>query len=224
MPQSWMGTAVLYVLPGILVLLGLYMLVRGLLRILARRPVRGSLRLAWGLILVLTGALIGSIGLNLRSYHRLTQEQQLCQIWFSAVGPQDYAAEIHYPDGRFRSVQLKGDAWQLDARVLKWKGYATVLGLDTRYRLERITGRYRDVSQERSAPHSVYALSEDESFNLLRILGRHPDWAPWVDATYGSATYLPMADGARYSVTLGTGGLLARPVNPPAEQAVRNWE
>ena len=38
-----------------------------------------------------------------------------------------------------------------------------------------------------------------------------PRWLPFVDAIYGSATYLPMADGARYEVTLGQSGLIARP-------------
>jgi hypothetical protein len=46
---------------------------------------------------------------------------------------------------------------------------------------------------------------------------------PGVDAYYGTATYLPMADGARFEVTLSRTALLARPVNDAARQAVGDW-
>ena len=44
-----------------------------------------------------------------------------------------------------------------------------------------------------------------------------------MDAVYGSAAYLPLSDGARYAVVLGPSGLLARPLDPAAETAVRSW-
>lgn len=223
MPESWMSSAIFFVLPAIFVLLGCYALARGVVRFFQRKPVRGTLRMTTGLVLLLGGLLVGSVGLNLRTYHRLTHEQELCQVWFSAIGKQDFAAEIRYPDGSFRTVQLRGDTWQLDARVLKWKGYATVIGLDPRYRLERISGRYADIDQEREQKHSAFELSRPSSVNVMRVLEKHPNWTPWVDATYGSATYLPMADGAGYAVALGNSGLVARPVNDAAKSAVADW-
>ena len=45
----------------------------------------------------------------------------------------------------------------------------------------------------------------------------HPRWLPFVDAVYGSATYMPMADGARYQVSITQSGLIARPLNPAAD-------
>jgi hypothetical protein len=46
---------------------------------------------------------------------------------------------------------------------------------------------------------------------------------PIIDAVYGSATYLPMADGALYEVSLSHTGLLARPLNASAEEAINTW-
>jgi hypothetical protein len=40
---------------------------------------------------------------------------------------------------------------------------------------------------------------------------------------YGSATYLPMADGADYEVTVSQSGLVARPLNDAARLAVGAW-
>ena len=59
--------------------------------------------------------------------------------------------------------------------------------------------------------------------DLWSLARNFPRLAPGVDAYYGSATYLPMADGARYRVTLSRDALIARPVNDPARKAVGNW-
>jgi hypothetical protein len=119
--------------------------------------------------------------------------------------------------------ELAGDEWQVDARVLKWTGVATVLGLDARYRLERISGRYSDVEQERTAPRSVYALNDTPAIDLWALAKAHPDWFPFLDGLYGSATYLPMSAGAQYEVTLTQSGLIARPINAAARAANRGW-
>ena len=44
-----------------------------------------------------------------------------------------------------------------------------------------------------------------------------------VDATYGSAVFLPMNDAARYSISISRNGLVARPDNAIAREAVSNW-
>ena len=118
---------------------------------------------------------------------------------------------------------LNGDDWQLDARLLKWHGWANLLGLDAQYRLERISGRYRDIELERSAPRSVYQLAENPGLDLWQMATEHRDRLRFVDAVYGTATYLPMADGARFQVSVGQSGILARPLNEPARNALSGW-
>jgi hypothetical protein len=158
-----------------------------------------------------------AVALNLRSYARLTHEQPVAELSFAARGPQRWQATLTtVPDLERRAFDLAGDEWQLDARVLKWRGWANVLGLDARYRLERISGRYADVAQERSALRTVYALGEAPAVDLWALARDYPDWLPFVDAVYGSATYLPMADGATYEVSLTQSGLVARPQNAAA--------
>jgi hypothetical protein len=49
-------------------------------------------------------------------------------------------------------------------------------------------------------------------------------YVPWADALYGSAVYVPMSDGARYQVVVSQSGLVARPLNEPARQAVGAWK
>jgi hypothetical protein len=202
----------------------------GLLMLLALNRLHASRYLAAGgsllagcLLLAAAGLLL-SVAINLASYDRLTYETPVADLVFEARGAHRYRANlIHMPDGELKIFLMNGDEWQLDARVLKWKGWATLVGLDAQYRLERISGRYADIELERSAPRSVYELSENPGLDLWAVAARYRGRVPIVDAVYGSATYLPMADGARFQVSLAQSGLVARPVNEAARTAVAGW-
>ncbi len=175
------------------------------------------------LVFFLVAAGIALVGLNLLTYDRLTREQLAVTMGLAQAGEQQYNATLTYPSGEVRGYVLRGDEWEIDARVLKWRGVASVLGFDSAYRLERLSGRYRDVNRERSAARTVYALHAPERVDVWTLLGRWHDYIPWTDALYGSATYLPMADGAAYEVSVSPTGLLARPLNAAARAAVGAW-
>jgi hypothetical protein len=173
-----------------------------------------------GLLLLAAAGLTFVVSLNLHTYARLTHEQPVAEIIFEGRGPQSYRATLtQMPSGEMQMFMLAGDEWQLDARVLKWEGWANLLGFDAQYRLERVSGRYRDIEQERHDLRTVYALSENPGMDLWTLRTQYPRWLPFVDAVYGSATYLPMAEGARYQVSITQSGLIARPLNEAAEKA-----
>lgn len=211
------------VLIGVLALVGAALFVLGLRRLWGRRLVSGSVQGLSGLLLLALAALAIAVALNLHTYRRLTHESPVAEVRMRALGPQEYRVYI-IPPGRDAQVyELRGDEWQLDARILKWRGTANLLGLDTDYRLERLSGRYRDVAEERRGPHTAYRLSRDRGLDLWSLARRHRGWLPWVDAVYGSAAYMPMADGARFETTVSTSGLVARPLNAQARQAMARW-
>ncbi len=176
-------------------------------------------------VAVAAAAVAAAVALNLRTYSRLMYEQPVLTIEFQALAPQRFAATVtRAQTAAMQSFELAGDEWMVDARVLKWHGLANVLGLDAYYRLERISGRYADLDQERTAPRSVYSLHEEPLFDLWSFAQAHPAWVPFVDGFYGSATFLPMAAGARYEVTLSQTGLLARPDNDAAREVSKTWK
>jgi hypothetical protein len=204
----------------ILGVLGLLLLAIGFRRLLRARFVTGSGSLLLSAAFLGIAGLIFVVGTNLHTYARLTYETPIAELVFQSTGPQRYRVTIaRIPSGDMQVFMMNGDEWQLDARVLKWKSWATLLGLDAQYRMERLAGRYRDIEQEKSAPRSVYGLSDNPGIDLWAWAQDHPTWLPFVDSVYGSATYLPMADGARYRVSLTQSGLIARPVNPAADAA-----
>ncbi len=163
------------------------------------------------------------LGFDLLTYDRLTREQLALRANFARAADEQFNATLTYPSGEIRGYVLRGDEWQIDARVLKWRGIANVLSFDTAYRLERISGRYSDVERERTAPRTVYALHPTERFDAWALLRTWHEYLPWADALYGSATYVPMADGAAYEVTVSQSGLVARPLNDAARLAVGGW-
>jgi len=157
------------------------------------------------------------------SYQRLTAEQSVALIEFSRESDNEYTARLMLDGELDRILPLRGDEWQLDARVLTWKPPATILGLDPVYRLERLSGRYSDVASEMTEPRTVHSLAEERPLDLWSLAREYPAWTPGVDAFYGTATYLPLADGARFSITLSRDALIARPINEQARQAVGDW-
>lgn len=173
-----------------------------------------------------TGALGASgllIFISYLGYERLTDEQLVGAIEFTREAPQTYTARLMIDGQLDQLMPIYGDEWQLDARIVTWSPPATILGLEPVYKLERLSGRYSSIDAERSQPRTVHDLAVERPLDLWSLARRFPAITPGIDAYYGTATYLPMADRARFRVTMSRDALIARPVNEAARQAVGDW-
>jgi hypothetical protein len=204
-------------------LLGILFLIASARRLRRRRVIGGMAHGATALILFLLAALAVLIGSNLRTYQRLSYEQPAGELQLSRTGDRQFNAVLSYPSGERANFDLRGDEWQVDARVLKWRAFANLIGFDTAYRLERISGRYTKIEDERSQPRTVYDLNSAGRVDPWELIHHYHSWVPWMDALYGSATYLPMSDGALYEIKVSQSGLVARPLNQAAREAVSGW-
>ena len=216
-----MTLTVLIVVLGLTAVLLVISLVRNARRRRIGHALLGVLALA-ALVLIAGGALL--ISSSLASYRRLTTEQPAGQLAFTRIGYHQFNGVFTTPSGERTDFALRGDEWQIDARILKWRALANLAGFDTAYRLERISGRYSSIDDERNQPRTVYPLNPPERIDLWELLHRYQTWLPWFDALYGSATYLPMTDGATYEIEVSQSGLLARPRNAAARSAVGSWQ
>lgn len=151
--------------------------------------------------------------LNLMTYSRLSHEQPVAEIRVSQIDDQRYLALLTVGNEEHRYI-LNGDQWQLDARVIKWKPWVNVLGLDTRYRLERLSSRFDDPDKMRLKQPRVYQLAMVSWLDVWELAQKNASWIPAVDAAYGSSVYLPLGDGVAYRISLSQTGLLARPLTP----------
>jgi len=214
------------VVGGILLFTSLFMLIR-------RGGFRVLIRFIFPLVILIFSLLLILGGLDMLSYRQLLKESSIATIHFEKNSPQTFTAILITDDQRKHYFQLKGDQWQIDARIIRWHPNLARMGFKTIYRMERISGRYQSIQQELHAERTVYPINLNDnlssSFSRFGVdmwaqVKQMPWLHRWVDASYGSATYVPLADGAVYDIKMGYSGLSAHPVNTVSRQAVKGWQ
>jgi hypothetical protein len=213
----------LFAASAFLLVIAIAMLVGCTRQIRRGRLVRATGNLTGGVATASLGAIGLTLGVSYLGYDRLTAESIVGQLEFVAIGEDEYSVRFMRDGKTDRLFELNGDEWQIDARMISWTPPATILGLEPVFELDRISGRYADIERERRDVRSVYSLSDSKGLNLWALAKEYPAFLPGVDAYYGTATYVPMADGARYEVSLSRDALIARPVNEQAQRAVGQW-
>ena len=221
-----------WIIPAIVALLGVVILFGGLRTLFRGRLVSGGLSVVGGGGLLAAAAIAGLLALNVQTYSRLTYERPVATISTKQLGPQHFEATVVQPaatEGAEPTIgvyQVHGDEWRLEAQVLRWKPWANVLGLDSQYRLDRLSGRYQSVEQERNAIRSVHEIRGGDpavdlpwSLSAWDMARKYRRWVDAVDTLYGGGAYMPMADGAEYEVWITQSGLVARPKNAQARDA-----
>jgi len=210
-----MPMTVLLGLAAVFLLVTLVQLVVLRQHIHAHRHAAAAWRALLCLVFFALALLLGGSGYALRGYRLLSEETPVVDIDAHILSPQRWSLTLSWPDGSSRTEQVYGDDWRLEAIVLKWKLPALLSGMPPLYRLDRLSGRYDDATQEMSAPRSVISFDHaDGGFDVLDLHKAYPDWLPEVDTLYGSGAFLPLVDQGHYSVSLmRTGALVARPDN-----------
>jgi hypothetical protein len=174
----------------------------------------------FGLILVGLYSLVMAV--NLAGYQPLKGLQTVATISTQREADQIWRVTVQIEGGSSNQRTLRGDQWQMDARIIRFTGPVRWLGIAPAYRLESLSGRYTSLEQERTAPRTVIGLSEktwadlwqlDRKFNL-----------PFLEGVSGNATFMPMRDGATFDVRISASGLVAVPVNDQARAAVQFWD
>lgn len=212
----------LAVLIGSLVVLALILAALAL-RLLLRLPVLKHFML--GCMAIIAVVLSGTILLtawDLYSYRTLLRETPVATVSFMQQSPQKFRASVTI-EGQTHDYELTGDQWQMDVRMIKWRSAIARLGVAPIFRLDRLSGRYHRIEDERDKPRSVYPLAESDVIDLWDWLRKSESLIKLADTQYGTATYLPMVDGAVYLVTISQFGLVARPQNQQAREAIDRW-
>ena len=216
-----------FVVPLVVAGLGFLFFLAGAGHLLHGRAARGGLGLGGGGAITIAGLAAGLLGLNLQSYSRLTYEAPVAEISIHAQKPAEklYAVAVHRLDGTNRTTtcSLQGDEWLLSGRVQKWKAWANELGLNATYTLDQLSNKYFSAREANGKP-----------ITACDIVGPPPkinqylpeSWVKWLmdhapvqDRDFGSANYMPLADGAVYKVVITQTGFNAEPVNDAATKA-----
>ncbi len=184
----------------------------------------GWLRGMFGLTLLSAAVAGGLIAYDISTYQEIPSDKPLLMLSAQAEGAQRYRVNI-IEGAVERNFLLDGDLWQLDVRQLKWKGLADLIGLNQGYRLEVLSGRFLSIEQQELAQFTHVELAKSlYGADFWKGLRNSNKDLFVVDANALRVNYLPIADGAVYSVSLTPTGLLAKPLNSAAQQAVKDWQ
>src|SRR5690349_20340109 len=195
--------------------LGMVLLLAGLASFFRLRLMSFVYRTLFGLLLLALGGLAGTVSIGIQGYRALTREDLAARISVKPTGPQRFSATFRFPDGRTETFVLAGDEIYVDAHILKWTPYANWAGLHTAYELDRVAGRYHAIQDEREAPRTVQSLARAKPVDLFTLRRRYTFLAPLLDAEYGSATFVPVAQPAELELRISTTGLLIRESKTP---------
>lgn len=151
------------------------------------------------------------------TYHVFTSEEPVLTLRFEGKEGRSYLAIIESPSSLRGEYLLYGDQWRIDARFVKMKYWANLLGADSRYAIDRLQGRYINVNDENERPNVAHQLT-DGGESHFTVFG----WSPFIDTEYGSSTYQHVDFGRRFTVYKTTTGLMVRSEEiAPADKT--NW-
>ncbi|PKM22156.1 MAG: hypothetical protein CVV10_05715 [Gammaproteobacteria bacterium HGW-Gammaproteobacteria-14] len=176
-----------------------------------------------GLLLIGLAVYFSLFAVNLFSYKQLSRDVPVATISFRSTEPQAFIATVSQADAGSTDYKLTGDLWQIDARIIRWKGLFAVLGFQPGYQLDRLQGRYLSLEDELNKTAMSHQIVKPAVGFDIWSSARNSS-SLMIDAQYASVTFLPMADGAIYEVLLTSNGLAGRPLNGAAQQAVGRWE
>ena len=178
----------------------------------ARRWMGAAGSTTGGALFAALAALAATLGVSTQGYRALTSEEVAMTVTTLPTGPHAFQAYVEFADGRDTTLAVRGDQVLVDARILKWRYVGNVLGLHTQYELDRLSGRYIDIGDERRLERTVHSLHADKSLDLYELVQRYTLLSFLVDAEYGSATYIDVRQPARFEVSVSTTGLLVREI------------
>jgi len=215
------------VIPLLAAAVGILAVFTGIVRVFSGHPGNGAARLVIGSPIAILGVAASLIALNTQTFVRLTHEAPVAQVSVKALNPsqQLYLVTVQRLDGPKQSTtcNIQGDEWMLSARVQKWKPWANVLGLNTTYDLDQLSNKYTSAAAGNGKTITACSLAGPEPA-VNQFVPRA--WLFWLldrsyveDRNFGSAVYMPLADGAVYRVVITQSALNAEPVNGPAAQA-----
>lgn len=195
---------------SVLALIGVGLAAGGWVSLRRRRWFLGTTSGLAGFLLVLLGVIGWGVVLGTQGYRALTREELAATVSVTPRGEQSFRAVVDRPDAASDTFRIAGDQLYVDAQVLKWHPWVNLLGVHTGYRLTRVGGRYRSIEDARNAERTVYSLSDGPVLDFFRAVERAPFLSRLVDATYGSAAFVPADRTSTFEVRVTTSGLLIR--------------
>lgn len=144
-------------------------------------------------------------------YEKFNQETPIAKLEFKAKGHQQYEADLSSGEGfcTRETYAIEGDQAQIDASFMKWPGLMALI-FEPIYRLDRLSGRYREIVDENSKDPPSYDLSPEfllDPFSYLKLEGQPGELN---ERYYGSSVYFDINPKLTYTILTTEDGLTVK--------------
>lgn len=221
--MNWMWWAA----PLAVAVFGALWLFAGIAGLLRGHPFSGFRGLVGGTAFLAIGLAASLLGLNIQTYSRLTYERPVATVSVDAIDTAQklYDVKITRLDGvrPEQTCRLQGDEWMLGARVQKWQPWANIIGLDATYDLDQVANKYFSAVEANGKPITACDVQQGQPDVNKYVPAGFTQWLMRLvqieDRRFGSANFMPLADGAEYKVVMTQSGLNSEPANSTAQAA-----
>lgn len=198
------------ILLGVISILSFFVAISALKR---RKKLGLTINFFIGVIFLLLSLLTGTFVLSIQGYSALTREEVAAVVQTEPIDEQRFRATFFFQNNEQASFEIAGEQLYVDAHILKWKSVVNILGIHTLYELDRVAGRYSNVSDEQTNPRTVYSLAQQKPFDMFELRQKYPMLEQLVDAEYGSATFISANRPSVFEIRVSTSGLLIRKIS-----------
>lgn len=168
------------------------------------------------LLLIAVGGMLLSLGFFFIAYHNFTYEKKVAVVEIEPISEQrsNLFLEEILDDGKsnYYRFEIVGDQWMIEGDILKWSDYMNFLGLHSRYRLNRVRGRFIKKEEEILKVPTIHSLVKDEEDFLWNILYDIGHKMPFVNSVYGNAAYQLTNKPKKFEVFVTTSGFGIREI------------
>ena len=152
------------------------------------------------------------LGFFLRTYYVFTYEVPVAELVVEPLGSEKggLVTLVDFSRHSIKQYEVKGDQWMIEGDIVKWDNWLYLFGLENRYRLTRLSGRYVRTAEEANQKRTIHALVKDEDHPLWRYLYEYGQRFPLVDTVYGNAVFQSLLAKRQFQIYVGTSGLIVR--------------
>ena len=139
------------------------------------------------------------------TYTNLTEEEPIVTIQFSQIKGKNHHIAILKDNlgNKIGKYEIYADQWRLDAQFYKMEYFANVIGISSKYALDRFEGRYKNIDDANTKQSKSYQL---DSHTLV-------DKFSWFfDTSYGSSTYKDIKLNVIFTIYKTPTGIMVREV------------
>ncbi|MEH6649840.1 MAG: hypothetical protein V7707_07445 [Motiliproteus sp.] len=150
-------------------------------------------------------------------YNVFNKETPIAKLEFTTTSYKNHTAYLSSGElCSTKEFKIFGDQAQIDASFIKPKGWAVAMGFESKYRLDRLSGRYTSTKEQNKMPKHSYNLSSEIFFDIFSNQKLNGESSLLIDSQYGSSIYIDIDPKLTYIIYRTEDALIAKSKQRPS--------